>query len=138
MMDQNEFEIKKFEINSSQNETFLNNLIDLAKLMLHSAIYVNGGALIALLTFLGNSRKKISSEFVIPAFSVFSVGLVLGLIACIFAFFAQLRFQQDLITNSEENFVKRAEWNRSVALVCVFGSIASFLIGCFLSIFSIV
>ncbi len=135
-----EIEFKKHEIKVTQNNTFLNHLIDLAKLMLHSTIYVNGGALISLLTFIGHSKNIQSSNLIIGAFLSFSVGLFLGLVACCFAFFAQSKFQQDTASNdnlSNDNLSK-AYCNRTIAIICIGISILLFLTGCFISIFSII
>lgn len=62
------------------NEIF-KSMVSIATEGLKALLLVNGGAIVALLTFLGNSKNVAASQFVFP-----SIAFVMGLVLCFFAF----------------------------------------------------
>lgn len=71
------------------------SIIDLAQSTLKSAILINGGAAVALLTFIGNSWGKGDGQSVYPilsGISYFAKGALSGAVASALAYFCQLCF----------------------------------------------
>ncbi|WP_257554162.1 hypothetical protein [Sphingobium sp. CFD-2] len=65
---------------------------DFAQAALKNLMLVNGGAVVALLTFIGNSQATFDRAAMSVAFSSFIGGLLLGLAAYILAYFSQAFF----------------------------------------------
>ena len=75
-------------------------VIDFASLGIRSLILVNGGAIIGILTFLGNlwtkddAAAKATAAAVAPALSFFIIGLTLALATSLLAYVAQVGFTE--------------------------------------------
>jgi len=88
-------EIAKLEIEQSNN--MMNWMGNLAKSLFTALIMINGGAIISLLTFLGNS--KFITQIVdlwFAAIGSFCLGIVITIISMFCAFFAQKIFREGL------------------------------------------
>lgn len=64
----------------------------LAEKLLAALLLANGGALVALFTFIGNSAVVLRTGFLWAGFASFIVGLTLALAAFVLAFLSQDRF----------------------------------------------
>jgi len=62
---------------------------DFSQAALKSAVLVNGGAIVALFTFLGNDKTVINPEWLFAAFGCFAFSLACGLAAYLGAFLSQ-------------------------------------------------
>lgn len=96
-MDKTEFDLRVFEQQMAQDNIMLETAAGYARLILKFLLIVNGGAILALLTFLGNSKyiQKLSSWWYF-SISSFCIGLVLSLITTTFAFWAQKLYREGL------------------------------------------
>jgi hypothetical protein len=64
--------------------------IDYSKNLLNGLMVVNGGSIISLLTYIGNTGSKVDPGRMTSAFAFYSAGLALVFVAYIGAFFSQL------------------------------------------------
>lgn len=96
-MDKTDFDLRVFEQQMTQDNIMLETAAGYARLILKFLLIVNGVAILALLTFLGNSKyiQKLSSWWYF-SISSFCIGLVLSLIATTFAFWAQKLYREGL------------------------------------------
>lgn len=81
-----------YERENKEAESRLQYQIDYSQSLLRTLIIVNGGAIIAIFTFIGNDGRKFDQSYIYSAFASFSVGIVLTLLAYIAAFLSQLYF----------------------------------------------
>ncbi|MGF7152581.1 hypothetical protein [Novosphingobium gossypii] len=90
----------EFDLKNAQVDTVdrLKNQMTFAEKALAAIMLANGGALIAMFTFIGNTVGKseaplrLNATFLWAAFTCFAMGVVLSLVAHIFAFLSQLAF----------------------------------------------
>lgn len=66
--------------------------IDYSKTLFNGLTLANGGAILAILTFIGNTAGKVDPAKMMCAFSFYIAGLVLVFLAYIGAFFSQFFF----------------------------------------------
>ena len=66
--------------------------IDYSKTLFNGLTLANGGAILAILTFIGNTTGKVDPTKMMCAFSFYIAGLVLVFLAYIGAFFSQFFF----------------------------------------------
>lgn len=66
--------------------------IDYSKTLFNGLTLANGGAILAILTFIGNTAGKVDPAKMMSAFSFYIAGLVLVFLAYIGAFFSQFFF----------------------------------------------
>lgn len=81
-----------YEAHRLESDDRIKYQIDFAQSLLQNLLLVNGGAIIALLTFIGNAKKTIDFNCLWYGFAGFSFGVVCALIAYFGAFFSQLHF----------------------------------------------
>ncbi len=81
-----------YEAHRVESDDRIRYQVDFAKSLLQNRLLVNGGAIVALLTFIGNAKKSIDFNCLWYGFAGFSFGIVCALIAYFGAFFSQLHF----------------------------------------------
>lgn len=130
----------------------LEHQVQLAQSALKGLMIVNGGAIIALFTFLGTGRGKIQISYVWWGFSFFVGGLVLTLLATILGFLAQgmymnvsfreARRNQDLIAGRDLMPHDKSEfWGNVFEYAAIFAvvlSLAAFACGAGFSITGVI
>ncbi|MGE0371345.1 MAG: hypothetical protein AB7Q01_05580 [Gammaproteobacteria bacterium] len=90
---------------------------------LKSAILINGGASIALMTFVGNLRPS-ERHFIVYGLFVFAMGVLSGGAATFFAYLAQNKFMEQINANKEST---DNQWQKVSAIwVCGFSYLAFF------------
>jgi hypothetical protein len=126
-------------------------VIQFAMTGLRSVLVANGGALIAMLTFIGNFRAfPTAKEALWVAFGSFVAGLFFSLLAVVFSYFAQsavsaqqnasaekiffheYRDQSKLAeeqSTDEAKYARSGTWLRIVAIVAAFCSALAFALG---------
>lgn len=78
-------------------------VVDLALMGLKSLLLVNGGALIAMLTFLGNVQTEFAHPWLLWfSFATFVSGLVLALVATILGYFAQSAYSAQATSGGDK------------------------------------
>lgn len=95
-----EMELYRTHLHSSNIEMF-KSVIEFSKMAVQSAIWINGGAAIALLAFLGQLAKEQPDKIpiIIPAILPFGVGVFLGGVTAGFAYLSQRLYANE---NSEK------------------------------------
>ncbi|MFD3283846.1 hypothetical protein ACE41O_12040 [Alteromonas macleodii] len=74
------------------------SVIQMAELALKSSIMINGGAAVALLTFVGNSKAE-DKTFLVYSLFAFSLGVLFGAISALLAYLAQNHFMEQINNN---------------------------------------
>ncbi|MEW4469018.1 hypothetical protein AB1K62_14420 [Parasphingorhabdus sp. JC815] len=84
-------EIARQDYESMNNEARdrIQYQVDYSKTLLHSLMLGNGGAIIAILTFVGNTGSKVDPARMMWAFGLYAAGLACVFIAHTGAFFSQ-------------------------------------------------
>jgi hypothetical protein len=82
----------QYELDVHDARERLRQQLELALVALRSLILVNGGAIVALFTFVGNSEASFDARAIWFAFTWFIVGLVLALLSLILGFVAQANY----------------------------------------------
>lgn len=144
-MNVNEYNLKVAELEFEQSNTMLNWMGNLAKTLFTTLIMINGGAIISLLTFVGNSKSiNRFPDLWILAFGCFSVGVVSVVLAMCFAFFTQKIFREGLdkdIMLGKETDVnirnKKGINMRNCAIGSTVGSILLFVVGVILAVIAL-
>lgn len=99
---------------------------------------VNGGAIIALLTFIGNDNVKPEKEAIFWSFVVFSVGLALSTLDHGLAYFVQESYLNSASNRMEGANVRATDkrGNRliSCAALCCLMSLVCFVAGAFVAL----
>lgn len=98
------------------------SVITMAELALKNAILVNGGAAIALLTFIGNT-KPADHKLIVVSLFLFAFGVLLGALAIFFAYLAQNYFMSQI--NARKEFVENP-WQKITAIAICGSSYAAF------------
>lgn len=101
-----------YETHRAESVDGIRYQVDFAQSLLQKLLLVNGGAIIALLTFIGNAKKSIDFNCLWYGFAGFSFGIVCALIAYFGAFFSQLQFMSvtvDQMSNAQHRMYGREE-----------------------------
>jgi hypothetical protein len=121
---QSESELKITELKMLRATEHFKSVISMAELALKSSILVNGGAAVALLTFIGKVTTGDKSLLVYALLS-FSIGVLMGAIATFLAYLAQYHFMEQI--NSEVD-PKDNESHKNIAIkVCGFSFFCFFV-----------
>lgn len=78
-----------YQFNIDDAKIRLQAQIDFSQTAFKGLTLTNGGAIIALFTFIGNSSAKFDAQRIWWAFTMFVAGLVLNLLATVFAYSSQ-------------------------------------------------
>lgn len=114
-----------------------------AQASLKSLILVNGGAILALLTFLGNTNAEFGPRGMFYAFVWFSVGLTLSMLAHGLAYFVQESYLNAAAARMNGKVEETNGANRSgsvfifAAALCCLGGLVLFITGAFVALFAI-
>jgi hypothetical protein len=97
-----------------------------ANLAIQSVIYVNGGAVIALIAFLGTAPQLLGQ--MLAGVATFGVGVLLGVLSALCAFVSQISFAEER---------KAGGYLRVIAaMLCILGAVA-FAVGAYLTVSSV-
>lgn len=105
------------------------SVISMAELALKSAILINGGACIALLTFIGNS-SGLANQIIVFGLFAFASGVFLGALATFFGYLAQNEFMRQINEKEQHN---DDHWQKRWAIRICCSSYLSFCVGAALS-----
>lgn len=94
--------LQDYEQQSTEALARLQYQVDYSKALLGALTVGNGGAIIALLTFIGNTGSKVDPANMQGAFGTYGAGLAFVLVAYASGFFAQLYFY---------NVCQKQAWN---------------------------
>ena len=114
-----------------------------AQATLKTLLLVNGGAIIALLTFLGNNDVEVEPRGIFFAFVWFSIGLALTMLAHGLAYIVQVGHLQAAaarMANAEDltaDADRSAGWFTSAAALCCMGGLFLFIVGAFVALVAI-
>jgi ABC-type multidrug transport system fused ATPase/permease subunit len=118
--------------------------IDYSKTLFNGLTLANGGAILAILTFIGNNAGKVDPAKMMYSFSFYIAGLVLVFLAYIGAFFSQFFFYnaaQFMAWNAQatsagndplhdfETEARRGNISMIAGVVCCFASLITFVCG---------
>lgn len=106
------------------------SVMQTAAMALKAAMVINGGAAIALLTFIGNTKEVSGFALMIFALKAFAGGVVLAAIATGSSFLAQRRYLHEMRNPSERRFGKHIT-KVSITLVAI--SYVAFVVGVLLA-----
>lgn len=87
-----EIAMQDYEQQSAEAMARLQYQVDYSKALLNGLTIGNGGAILALLTFIGNTKTKVDPATMQGAFAVYGGGLTLVMIAYASGFFTQYFF----------------------------------------------
>lgn len=113
-------ELKDAELSTFKAIEQFKSVISMAELSLKSSIVINGGAAVAILTFVGNSKIVDKSQLVFGLLS-FSLGVFLASVATLFGYLAQ--------NNYLESQEKKGDKYRDCAILICGVSYLFFFIG---------
>jgi hypothetical protein len=99
----------------AQMEQF-RSVIQMASMSLRTAILINGGAAIAILTFLGNSQQPYCAAYLVASLQVFAIGVAAAAFATVLGYFAQNRHLTS-IQNDETEYPGKKLGIAAAALV---------------------
>ena len=119
-----EIQMKVQELEMEQSNKMLEAMMTYAKMVFSSLVMVNGGAIIALLTFLGNAKSfRYFTDYWIGAIVAFCFGLFFVLGAMALAFLAQKIFREgtdrDIKRGVETDWPKKNFTGTRIRNVCV-------------------
>lgn len=141
--------LEDYKLNSAEAMERLKYQVEFAQSALRNLHLVNGGAIIALLTFVGNVVDGIDKSSIFWSFVWFSIGLSLSLLAYLGAYFSQSFFMnvafaqaweaQHRAEGSVATFPYQKDFDRgNVALAVGIGfalaSMVCFIVGAFVAI----
>jgi hypothetical protein len=127
--------------------------VEFAQGVLRGLTLANGGALIALFTFIGNTGTRHNGASLWWAFGSFGAGLVLTLLSSMEAFFSQRFYMKSTIAqlwNEQENMLggngahdfgteyRRGEWAEIFGITCAFLALLAFIVGAGLALAGVV
>ncbi len=122
---------------------------ELSQGILKNLLLINGGAIVALLTYIGNATRTVEAGYLVVAFWVLSASLFLTLLSFCAAFFAGEFWHDATISQSwnalEKSFGRVPQWDETselkkarlsykVALILIFASFALFVAGVYFAI----
>lgn len=136
--------LQDYEQQTSEAMARLGYQVDYSKALLNGLTVGNGGAILALLTFIGNTGSKVDPASMQSAFGFYGAGLAFVLIAYAAGFFTQYFFYDAsqnqawnaqsaaLGTKSDYNFTRPMKWGNIslvVGIVAAIASLGSFVAG---------
>ncbi len=83
-----------FKLNSTEALDRLKHQVEYSQAALRNLTLVNGGVIVALLTFIGNAAQKVDATAIWWAFVWLSIGLFLALLSYLGAYFSQSYFME--------------------------------------------
>jgi len=105
-------------------------MIEYGKGMLRFTFLANGGAIIAMLTFLGNlDVKKGTPPDMFSPLLVFIIGVVLNGMACVITYFIQFTLLNESINRREGKGLAYHRWWFWITVFLLLGSLAAFGMG---------
>ena len=116
-----------------QEETY-KTLSFYANQAIKTVLLLNGGAVLSILTFLGNLLKNSDQHFDMSlSISFFLIGIILGTLGSVFAYFTQLSvFNNRTIKSNKINIwitkIQYSYW-LNFLIICIFISVLCFCIG---------
>lgn len=134
--------LQDYEQQTAEAMARLQYQVDYSKALLNGLTVGNGGAILALLTFIGNTGSKVDPASMQSAFGLYGAGLAFVLVAYAAGFFTQYFFYDAsqnqawnaqaaaLGTKSNYDFVrsmKRGNVSLAVGVVAAIASLASFV-----------
>ncbi len=140
MTDDNEFKIEKFKADASHELELMRATIQFEHAAMRPAYLLNGGALIASLTYLGH-RHDLTMWAIIVAVALWLFGLLSAGLATQFGYKSQWSFLKAYRQKIDGNdagklqFSQNGHCHRSKWSVCIFASLACFGAG---SVFALV
>lgn len=141
--------IEDYRLNSEEALERLKYQVDYSQAALRNLQLVNGGAIVALLTFIGNTDQVINDSAIWWSFLWFSAGLFLSLAAYFGAYLSQSSFMnvafkqawqaQHRAQGSKAEFdfaddLKRGNWALYSAISMAVGSLLCFFVGAFVGL----
>jgi len=102
------------------------SVMQISALALRSAMIINGGAAIALLTFLGNMKDTSGMAYFVCALQYYIAGVALAAWATGTSYLAQYRYLYEL---KNRNANARGRYITYLTIVIVFLSYAAFIVG---------
>ncbi len=109
------------------------SVMEMAIMAVKNAILINGGAAIALLTFLGNTKRTLCMSWLLLSLQLFCFGVALAAFATAFGYFAQNRHLTSIKNNECQLPGERLGF---IAACLVLLSYSAFIIGCLFASFS--
>jgi hypothetical protein len=104
------------------------SVIQVSVLALRSAMIINGGAAIALLTFLGNMKNNLGMVYFVCALKLYISGVALAALATGTTYIAQYRYLHELKNSTANN---RGQYITYLTISLVFLSYMVFIWGGF-------
>jgi len=105
---------------------------------------MNGGALVALLTYAGNSSGRVTAPNLATAFYAYVAGLILAALAHLSAYLSQAAFMNDSLLEAyrqlglevknalpRETYRTRGNWAIGIGIALLVGSLICFIAGCY-------
>ncbi|MBW4936170.1 hypothetical protein [Marinobacter sp. F4206] len=126
---EDETKVKIAELQQLHAFEHFRSVISMAELALKSAILVNGGACIALLTFIGNVSSS-GSKLIVFGLFAFASGVFLDAVATFLAYLTQNEFMRQINEKEKHN---DKQWQKRWAIRTCGGSYVAFCLGALLS-----
>jgi hypothetical protein len=141
--------LEDYKLNSQEGLERLKYQVEYSQSALRNLQLVNGGAIIALLTFIGNVEEGIDRISILWSFIWFSIGLVSSLASYLGAYISQARFmdvaflqawqaqhraQGSLRTFPHDKEMKCGNLALAIGIVLAVLSVLCFMIGAFVAI----
>lgn len=130
--------VEDYKANIAEAAERLKFQVDYSQAALRNLSLVNGGAIVALLTFIGNTDADFNARAIWYAFGWFSGGLSCSLLAYFGAFFSQLFFMsqtmhqawnaQERAVGREEKYEIESDYN--FGNVAMYGAVVLALLSC--------
>jgi hypothetical protein len=117
---------RKLNFNEEAHLEQFKSLMQVSVLALRSAMIINGGAALALLTFLGNLKENTGMLQFICALKFYIVGVALAALATGISYLAQYRYLQELKNDSAND---KGQYITYITIALVFISYAAFIVG---------
>lgn len=141
-MTTNDLETKRLELEMTESNKMLEAMQAYAKMIFSSLVMTNGGAIIALLTFLGNVKYiQCFSDLWIWAMSLFCLGLTFALSSMVCAFWSQKLFREgkdkDIKHGTESNYTIKTNSGLQIRICCIFFGVSSITLFSIGAIFAI-
>ncbi len=128
-----DLELERYKIEGQQSVEMFRSIIAYAATALKSAIFINGGAAVALLAFIGkiwdkNGIPQTAVESIVESLTSFSFGVFFAAVGMVFAYFAQYHYGKGSGKNAQES-LKDGSVFHLLAVVSVLISISLFGFG---------
>jgi hypothetical protein len=109
----------------AQLEQF-NSLMQISALALRSALIINGGSALALLTFLGNMKESSGMVYFVCALKIYIAGVTLAAFAHATSYLAQYRYLNELKSNGAK---QKGQYITYASILLVVSSYLAFVFG---------